>query len=396
MTEPSPATPEPLRRRRSRDRAPGGTGEDDSWAHLVGLGRPWDTEGGQGEADRPAGRGAAPRRAEPAAGPGNGRAAAEPAGGPPPRGRGRARRGAAPAPARGPVEEPSVPLDRRVPARPAGASDCVPGGPRPVGSRSGRGGPADGGARRGRARGLPATGTAGPAAARARATPGRDGPASRAAAGQPLARAGAPGAAAHRPLRVRGGPGPTDVGRGGHARSGPEPPRRVPRGRRRRRPPRARPRTAFARPGEVVLPVRPIPPWRGPSTGPARTAAHQCAATARGVRGRTRSCRTPELPGPVLPGVERFTEPTRTAGEQAPATSEPAATPLGRRRARTAVPARAGDRHRDDLPADDLGRRRRSRDGPARRPGAAGPIAVARRSAPAAGPFLRRSPAAGR
>jgi len=53
VSEPSPATPEPLRRRRSRDRAPGGTGEDDSWAHLVGLGRPWDTDGVQGADEAP-------------------------------------------------------------------------------------------------------------------------------------------------------------------------------------------------------------------------------------------------------------------------------------------------------------------------------------------------------
>jgi phosphatidate cytidylyltransferase len=48
---------------------------------------------------------------------------------------------------------------------------------------------------------------------------------------------------------------------------------------------------------------------------------------------------TPELPGPVLPGVERLTEPIRTAGEQTDRPgAESAATPLGRSHGRTATP----------------------------------------------------------
>ena len=318
MTEPSPATPEPLRRRRLRDRAPGGTGEDDSWAHLVGVDRAWDADAGQGEPPPPP-----PAAGEVDAPPAAGRDRSREGVDAPPLSRRAARRREAAVEAAADQDTAAraaePPSTGGVPLRPWWASAAA-GDSAPAGSAPGDPGVPPAFLRREPVPPPPVEQPAVPPSAEPvpAAPPApetflpREQPQVNPWPGQVLPALPPTGPSGSRP-----GPAQRTSDVAG-TRSRPEPP------------------------AEVVLPAD-VVTVTGPTTAPVAapiTGPHGLGAPAPMVDpvpfGTVPVLPAPELPGPVLPGVEALTEPSRTPGEQVSASA-----PLTRRRARTAPSSEA-------------------------------------------------------
>ncbi|MGZ4603155.1 MAG: hypothetical protein ACXV0U_06105, partial [Kineosporiaceae bacterium] len=128
MTDASSAVPEPPRRRRTRARAPGAPGADESRAHPAGLEHPWAPDAGTGPAD-PSSADEASWAFAPAASPGE-TSPAQPM----------SRRAARRREAQAAEAESSVTGRTDVPGSPSSSASGGLGGPTPAGGVAGSGG----------------------------------------------------------------------------------------------------------------------------------------------------------------------------------------------------------------------------------------------------------------